>query len=248
MKLRTFLSYLEDCIEDGYEESLLCVEDEDYEEFPIVDFEEIENGDIILYGGSDTDFNIQDLYEELEDCHRNANIFVKFDDDDEDEVYNIKGSYFIDDDDDICFNIKSSCQKSDNRLSVLEQAKKDHEIYEAEYKEKGEEGLDGTLNRFAARLGIKTVYMVLWLYYALSVVPAESKIKICGALGYLISFVDIISDLIPFLGLTDDVAVITAVFVAITKDVSDVDMDIVSTKAKAKLRTLFPNFNESDLD
>lgn len=248
MKLRTFLSYLERCIDEGYEDSLLCVEDEDGEVFSIVDYDENDNGDIILYGGSDTDFYIQDLYDELEDYSHNANIFVKFDDDDEEEVYNIKGRYFIDDDDDICFNIKSSCQKSDNRPSVLEQAKKDHAIYEAEYKEKGEEGLDGTLNRFAARLGIKTVYMVLWLYYALSVVPAASKTMIWGALGYLISPVDIISDIIPFFGLTDDATVITAAFVAITKAMSDVDKDIVSDKAKDKLRTLFPHFNDSDLD
>lgn len=248
MKLKTFLSYIERCIDKGYEDSLLCVEDEDGEVFSIVDYDENDNGDIILYAGSDTDFNIQDLYDELEDCRHNANVCVMFEEDDEVESYNIKGRYFIDDDDDICFNISSSRQKSGNKPSVIEQAEKDHAIYEAEYKEKGEEGLESTLNRFAARLGIKTVYMVLWLYYALSVVPAASKTMIWGALGYLISPVDIISDIIPFLGLTDDVAVITAAFVAITKVMSDVDKDSVAKKAKAKLRKLFPHFNDSDLD
>lgn len=248
MELRKFLSYLEDCIENGYEESLLCVEDEDGEEYPINSTEENDNGDIILYADYDTDCCLQNLYEDLEDSPRNASVYVRFNEDDEECLYKIKGEYYIDDDDDVCFGIYSSRQRAERKPSIVEQAAQDYEKYEEEYKKEGEPGLETTLNKFAARLGVKTVYMVLWLYYALSVVPVTSKAMIFSALGYLISPIDIISDFIPLFGLTDDVAVITAAFVAITKALCDADKNNVSQKAKTKLRTIFPNYKDSDLD
>lgn len=64
--------------------------------------------------------------------------------------------------------------------------------------------------RIAKRAGAKLVYAALVLYYTLQSdkVSKADKALIIGALGYMISPVDIIPDAIPIAGLTDDLAVL----------------------------------------
>lgn len=67
--------------------------------------------------------------------------------------------------------------------------------------------------RIAKRAGAKLVYAALVLYYTLQSdkVSKTDKALIIGALGYMISPVDIIPDAIPIAGLTDDLAVLVYV-------------------------------------
>lgn len=57
----------------------------------------------------------------------------------------------------------------------------------------------------AKRAGAKLVYAALILYYTLQSdkVSAANKAMIIGALGYMISPLDVIPDAIPIAGLTD---------------------------------------------
>jgi uncharacterized membrane protein YkvA (DUF1232 family) len=91
--------------------------------------------------------------------------------------------------------------------------------------------------RIAKRAGSKLVYAALILYYTLQSdkVSKSDKAIIIGALGYMISPLDVIPDAIPIAGLTDDLAVLLFV---LKKVWTDIDPDI-QTKAKEKLGKWF---------
>ena len=91
--------------------------------------------------------------------------------------------------------------------------------------------------RIAKRAGAKLVYAALILYYTLQSdkVSKADKAIIIGALGYMISPLDVIPDAIPIAGLTDDLAVLLYVL----KNVwTDIDPEIVD-QAKEKLSKWF---------
>lgn len=66
------------------------------------------------------------------------------------------------------------------------------------------------IRRFARRAGLEVVEKALWLYYALQhpQTPAWAKRTIIGALAYFILPIDIIPDLAPVLGFTDDLSML----------------------------------------
>ena len=67
--------------------------------------------------------------------------------------------------------------------------------------------------RIAKRAGAKLVYAALILYYTLQSdkVSTTDKALIVGALGYMISPLDVVPDAIPIVGLGDDLAVLVYV-------------------------------------
>ena len=89
----------------------------------------------------------------------------------------------------------------------------------------------------AKRAGAKLVYAALVLYYTLQSdkVSVKDKAIIIGALGYLISPLDVVPDAIPIAGLGDDLAVLIYVLQKVWTDVSD----DVKEKAKARLTKWF---------
>ena len=91
--------------------------------------------------------------------------------------------------------------------------------------------------RIAKGAGAKLVYAALILYYTLQSpkVSTTNKAMIIGALGYLISPLDVVPDAIPIAGLADDLAVL--IFV-LKKVWTDVDPDI-QVKAKKRLSKWF---------
>ncbi|MBE6260380.1 MAG: DUF1232 domain-containing protein [Prevotella sp.] len=91
--------------------------------------------------------------------------------------------------------------------------------------------------RIAKSAGAKLVYAALILYYTLQSdkVSATNKAMIIGALGYLISPLDVVPDAIPIAGLADDLGVL--VFV-LKKVWTDVDPDI-QVKARQRLAKWF---------
>jgi uncharacterized membrane protein YkvA (DUF1232 family) len=91
--------------------------------------------------------------------------------------------------------------------------------------------------RIAKRAGAKLIYAALILYYTLQSdkVTAANKAMIIGALGYMISPLDVIPDAIPIAGLTDDLAVLLFV---LKKVWTDIDPDI-QQKAKERLSKWF---------
>lgn len=93
------------------------------------------------------------------------------------------------------------------------------------------------ISRIAKRAGAKLVYAAFVLYYTLQSdkVSKTDKAIIIGALGYMISPLDIIPDAIPIAGLSDDLAVLVYV---LRKVWGNVDPD-VQRKAKEKLSKWF---------
>ena len=91
--------------------------------------------------------------------------------------------------------------------------------------------------RIAKRAGAKLVYAALILYYTLQSdkVSKTDKAIIIGALGYMISPLDVIPDAIPIAGLTDDLAVLLYV---LKKVWTGIDPEIVA-QAKEKLSRWF---------
>ena len=93
------------------------------------------------------------------------------------------------------------------------------------------------ISRIAKRAGAKLVYAALILYYTLQSdrVSKTDKAIIIGALGYMISPLDVIPDAIPIAGLTDDFAVLMYV---LKKVWTDIDPSIVE-QAKERLSKWF---------
>ena len=106
------------------------------------------------------------------------------------------------------------------------------------YKDKfSANGFVEKISRIAKRAGAKRVYVALVLYYTLQSdkVSVKDKAVIIGALGYLISPLDLIPDAFPIAGLTDDLTVLLYVVKKVWGDVSD----DVKDKAKSKLSQWF---------
>ena len=108
------------------------------------------------------------------------------------------------------------------------------------------------ISRIAKRAGSKLVYAALILYYTLQSdklyytlqsdkVSKADKAIIIGALGYMISPLDVIPDAIPIAGLTDDLAVLLYV---LKKVWTGIDPEII---AKARER-LSKWFDEEEID
>ena len=106
--------------------------------------------------------------------------------------------------------------------------------YESNY---SEDGLFSVITKYAKKIGGEVIYKALQLFYVLQKpnIPLKAKATIIGALGYLISPIDIIPDFIPVLGFSDD-AVAVAVALAVVSAYIDEE---VNAKAKAKFDSIF---------
>lgn len=112
------------------------------------------------------------------------------------------------------------------------------------YKDRfSQSGFIDKISRIARRAGAKLVYAALLLYYTLESdsVSLKDKAIIIGALGYLISPLDVIPDAIPIAGLGDDLAVLIYVLNKVWGEVSD----DIKAKAHDKLRQWF---DEEEID
>ena len=102
------------------------------------------------------------------------------------------------------------------------------------------------ISRIAKRAGAKLVYAALILFYTLQSdkISAKDKAIIIGALGYMISPLDVVPDAIPIVGLTDDLAVLLYVLKMVW---TDVDPDI-KQRAKDKLNQWFDDDEMKEID
>ena len=128
-------------------------------------------------------------------------------------------------------------------INVEEIENLEFEKYEDKY---SESGLWDKIRKNIAKIGVKVIYQALLLYYVAQSPNCPSKIKagIIGALGYLISPIDLIPDIMPGIGYADDaVAVATAVALAqiyITDDIKE--------QAKSKIADLLGEDVLANLD
>ena len=118
-------------------------------------------------------------------------------------------------------------------IKVEEIENLDFEKYEDKY---SEAGLWDKIRKNIAKIGVKVIYQALLLFYVAQSPNCPTKIKagIIGALGYLISPLDLIPDMLPGIGFADDaIAIATAVALA-----QIYINDEIRAQAKAKLADL----------
>lgn len=80
-----------------------------------------------------------------------------------------------------------------------------------------EDGLFDKIKKYAFKAGADVVFRCLLLYGALtsSKTPLLYRSIIVGALGYFISPIDLVPDLIPVVGYLDDLAALTSVLLTL---------------------------------
>ena len=100
--------------------------------------------------------------------------------------------------------------------------------------------------RVAKRAGAKLVYAALILFYTLQSdkISVKDKAIIIGALGYLISPLDVVPDAIPIAGLSDDLAVLIYVLKTVWTDLDPVIKD----RAYRKLSEWFDEDEITEID
>lgn len=95
------------------------------------------------------------------------------------------------------------------------------------------------------RCGVQAIYSALLLYYTYKQknVPIFVKQTILGVLGYLISPIDVIPDLTPIVGFTDDIGVLSYALVALASYVTDEN----KLQAKSTLQKWLGTLPEKDI-
>ncbi len=93
-----------------------------------------------------------------------------------------------------------------------------------------------------SKISNSTIEMALTLYYAFrdDETPTWAKSVIAGALGYFIFPLDAVPDLLPMLGYSDDIMVLTAAITTIGFNIKERHKE----KAKATIKNWFYNLND----
>lgn len=109
-----------------------------------------------------------------------------------------------------------------------------------------EEGLWKKIQQVAKRAGVKVIYYVLLLYYALESPNTSSTDKaiIIGALGYFILPIDLVPDFLVGLGYTDDLGALAWALCRVLKNITPE----VTMQAQNKLKEWFGEVDEEQLE
>jgi len=89
------------------------------------------------------------------------------------------------------------------------------------------------VKKYGAKIGYKALHNVATLYCALKSpnLPKDQKLMIIGVLGYFILPIDLIADMLPAVGLADDIVIITkaiaVIYSSITDDMKDEAHEVV---------------------
>lgn len=120
--------------------------------------------------------------------------------------------------------------------------KPDLDKYRAEF---SEQGFWNKLSKTASSVGTKLIYTALLLYYAYrrKETPTWARSVVLGALGYFLAPIDLIPDLTPFLGYTDDMGVLALGLATIAGYINEE----VKVKARAKLYMWFGAKEQDDI-
>jgi uncharacterized membrane protein YkvA (DUF1232 family) len=105
----------------------------------------------------------------------------------------------------------------------------DTKKYEQHY---SEEEFWNKIARFATKAGRKCIKTALAMYFALqdTDTPAWAKGIILGALGYFILPVDLIPDVLPVVGFTDDIGIMAAALAVVGLHVKPIHKKMADEK------------------
>lgn len=98
---------------------------------------------------------------------------------------------------------------------------------------------------FSKMAGSKVVYAALLLYYLMNDknVGVKTKISIAAAIGYFILPTDVIFDLTPLIGYSDDLGVMLFVLTQVSSNITPE----IRLQARARLADWFGTISEADL-
>ena len=104
-----------------------------------------------------------------------------------------------------------------------------------------------TLKKYGSKLGFKGLHTAATLYTALKSpnMSKANKMVILGALGYFILPFDVVADILPFVGLSDDLFVLTT---ALTKVFMSIDDDMKNDAHILLKKTLGDRYEYEPLD
>ncbi len=124
--------------------------------------------------------------------------------------------------------------------------KKIEQLYAKYKKWFNEQTFGQALLRIAKKSGIKVVYTALLMYFAYKrpETPAWAKRIVIGVLGYLFAPIDLIPDLSPIIGFTDDLAFLSLGLVTIAGYVNKE----VKEQSRKQLKKWFGNYDNKDLE
>lgn len=103
-------------------------------------------------------------------------------------------------------------------------------------KKYSEEGFFGFIKKFGKKIGEEALIMLFKLWFVLSDGHASTRTKmlVLAALGYTVSPIDLVPDLVPFIGLTDDIAVLGATVSSVAGDITPA----ITEKAEQKVHEI----------
>ncbi|MEL7021650.1 MAG: YkvA family protein [Bacteroidota bacterium] len=108
-----------------------------------------------------------------------------------------------------------------------------------------EAGLWQKLQHYTRQAGLKVVYTALLLFYAYKrqETPSWAKRIVIGALGYFISPFDMLPDLTPLVGYTDDIGILSFGLVTIAAYIDEG----VRQRARTQLEQWFGQVDEDEI-
>ena len=125
----------------------------------------------------------------------------------------------------------------------IEKYNQDYGKYKSSYTE---ENLQTKLKKYGKKIGVNTTYYILLLYQMIvsNVVPLADKSIIIAALGYFISPLDVIPDIILVTGFIDDASVL---LIALRYVFKNITLE-VKQLAKEQLARMFDYDSVEDLE
>jgi len=128
----------------------------------------------------------------------------------------------------------------------MEQKQPTKEMILASQKHYSSDGFWTKVKEVAKKAGTKVIYAALVLYYTATAdsTPMAKKSIIYGALGYFILPIDLIPDVIPVVGFSDDLAALIAAATAVSSSITPA----IKEEAKAKLEDWFGTVDKKDLN
>lgn len=100
--------------------------------------------------------------------------------------------------------------------------------------------------KYAKVAGVNVIYVGLLLFYTLQnpKLPTKLKATVIGSLGYFISPLDLIPDIIPGVGYTDDLGILMAAIIMVSFYIDEES----KIKAQTKLKDLFGEYDKDILE
>lgn len=128
----------------------------------------------------------------------------------------------------------------------MEEKVPDKQTIESSRQHYSDDGLWDKLKSVARKAGIKVVWLVLVLYYTstASTTPMSKKSIIYGTLGYFILPIDLIPDVVPVVGYSDDLTALVACVTAVASCITPA----IKRQAERKLHDWFGDYDRNDID